>query len=95
MHISRFCVHQTLPVIVREMSRDEAIIFMCDSNLQREVILPSEKAHSLKMRLEAMKRLAGRPPKNNSSQVGMNLKGKQSLDELGDALGENHDRKNR
>ena len=47
---------ETLPTVVRQMSRDEAIIFMVDSNLQRERILPSEKAFSLKMRLEAMKR---------------------------------------
>ncbi|MDD3400364.1 MAG: ParB/RepB/Spo0J family partition protein [Eubacteriales bacterium] len=47
---------ETLPTVVRQMSRDEAIIFMVDSNLQREKILPSEKAFSLKMRLEAMKR---------------------------------------
>lgn len=47
---------ETLPTVVRQMSRDEAIIFMVDSNLQRETILPSEKAFSLKMRLEAMKR---------------------------------------
>ena len=47
---------ETLPTVVRQMSRDEAIIFMVDSNLQRERLLPSEKAFSLKMRLEAMKR---------------------------------------
>lgn len=47
---------ETLPTVVRQMSRDEAIIFMVDSNLQREKILPSEKAFSLKMRLEAMNR---------------------------------------
>ena len=50
---------------VREMSRDEAIILMVESNLQRSVILPSEKAFSYKMRLEAMKRLPGRPKKNS------------------------------
>ena len=47
---------ETMPCLVREMSRDEAIIAMVDSNLQREVILPSEKAKSYKMRLDAMKR---------------------------------------
>jgi ParB family chromosome partitioning protein len=51
---------------VREMSRDEAIILMVESNLQRSVILPSEKAFSYKMRLEALKRLPGRPEKNSS-----------------------------
>ena len=62
---------------VREMSRDEAIILMVESNLQRSVILPSEKAFSYKMRYEAMKRLPGRP-KKNSGPVGLNY----SRDEL-------------
>jgi len=78
----------TLPCIIRQMSRDEAIIAMVDSNLQREVILPSEKAKSYKMRLDAMRRQAGRPSKENSSPVGMNFQGKQSLDELGEQVGE-------
>ena len=60
---------------VREMSRDEAIILMVESNLQRSVILPSEKAFSYKMRLEALKRLPGRP-KINSVPVGQNFDGK-------------------
>ena len=47
---------ETLPTVVRQMSRDEAIIFMVDSNLQRERILPSEKAFSYKMRMEALNR---------------------------------------
>ena len=51
-------------------NRDEAIIVMVESNLQRSAILPSEKAYAYKMRLEAMKRQAGRPPKENSSQWG-------------------------
>ena len=72
---------ETIPCIVREMSRDEAIIAMVDSNLQREVILPSEKAKSYKMRLDAMKRQAGRPSKNNSRPVGADLIGTRS-DEL-------------
>ena len=59
---------------VREMSRDEAIILMVESNLQRSVILPSEKAFSYKMRLEALKRLPGRPSKN-SVPVGQNFDG--------------------
>ena len=50
-----------LPAVVREMDRDESIIFMVDSNLQREKVLPSEKAFSYKMKLEALKRQAGRP----------------------------------
>ena len=58
----------TVPAEIKELTRDEAIILMVESNLQRSVILPSEKAFSYKMRLEAMKRLPGRPPKENSGQ---------------------------
>ena len=54
---------ETLKCEVKELTRDEAIIVMVESNLQRSVILPSEKAFAYKMRLEAMKRQAGRPPK--------------------------------
>ena len=77
-----------MPVIVRNMDRDEAIIFMVDSNLQRERLLPSEKAFSYKMRLEAMKRKAGRPTLNNYSPVGNNLQEKPSSQELADLAGE-------
>lgn len=58
-----------LPVIVRDMSRDEAVITMVDSNLQREHILPSEKAFAYKMKMEALKRKAGRPSKENSTPM--------------------------
>ena len=61
---------ETMPCIVREMNQDEAIIAMVDANLQREVILPSEKAKSYKMRLEAIKRQAGRPSQDNYSPLG-------------------------
>ncbi|TEB16256.1 Chromosome-partitioning protein Spo0J [Pelotomaculum sp. FP] len=60
---------ETMPCIVREMDDDAAIIIMVDSNLQRESILPSEKAFAYKMKLEAIKRKAGRPLKENSRQV--------------------------
>ena len=56
----------TMPVIVRNLDRDAATIVMVDSNLQRENILPSERAAAYKMKLEAIKRQAGRPSKNNS-----------------------------
>ena len=72
---------------VREMSRDEAIILMVESNLQRSVILPSEKAFSYKMRLEAMKRLPGRPEKNYSP-VGNNLFGTTSSSVMAENVGE-------
>ena len=71
---------------VREMTRDEAIIMMVDSNLQRSEILPSEKAFSYKMRLEAMKRQAGRPSKENVSPVGTNFRSDEVLaDEVGES----------
>ena len=60
---------ENIPCIVRNLSDDEAVIVMVDSNLQREEILPSEKAFAYKMRLEAMKRQAGRPSKENVSPV--------------------------
>lgn len=72
----------TVPCIIRELTDDEAIIVMVDSNLQREQILPSEKAVAYKMKLEAMKRQAGRPNKNNSAPVGPNLLGTRSNEEL-------------
>lgn len=61
---------ETMPVIVREMDDDTATILMVDSNLQREHILPSERAKAYQMKLEAMKRQAGRKSKENASQVG-------------------------
>jgi len=70
-----------MPCIVREMSQDEAIIAMVDANLQREVILPSEKARSYKMKLEAMKRQSGRPA-NNRVPVGLNSDSKRSREAL-------------
>ena len=79
---------QTMPCIVRELTRDEAIIIMVDSNLQREAILPSEKAKSYKMRLDAMKRQAGRPSQNNYSPVGNNSATATSSKELADVVGE-------
>jgi ParB family chromosome partitioning protein len=79
---------EVMPVLVREMDDDTATIVMVDSNQQRENLLPSEKAFSYKMKLEAMKRQAGRPSKNNSAQVGLNFSGKQSSDILGVEVGE-------
>lgn len=80
---------ETMPCIVRELDDDEATIIMVDSNLQRESILPSEKAFAYKMKLEAMKRQAGRPSKeDNYSQVGNNFSTKTSSDELAIQTGE-------
>jgi len=67
---SRLAGLDTLPCIVRDLTDDEAIIVMVDSNLQREKVLPSEKAFAYKMKLEAMRRQAGRPSKENGVPVG-------------------------
>lgn len=79
---------ETLKCEVKELTRDEAIIVMVESNLQRSVILPSEKAFAYKMRLEAMKRQAGRPSKENYSPVGNNSEFAASSDELAEKVGE-------
>ena len=71
-HASRRAGVDTMPCIVRDMDDDTARILMVDSNCQREHILPSEKAKAYQMKLEAVKRKAGRPFKNNSAQVGPN-----------------------
>ena len=69
-----------MPCIVRNLTDDEATIIMVDSNLQRETLLPSEKAFAYKMKLEAMKRQAGRP--KNSAPLEPNLKGTRSNEKL-------------
>jgi ParB family chromosome partitioning protein len=79
---------ETMPCIIRELDDDEATIIMVDSNLQRESILPSEKAFAYKMKLEAMKRQAGRPSKENSVQLELDYKGQQSRDILAKQTGE-------
>ena len=76
----------TLPVIVREMTDDAAILLMVDSNLQRESILPSERAFAYKMKLDAMKRTSGRPSKENVSQIGTQKRSDQIMaEELGES----------
>ena len=72
---------ETMPVIVRDLDDDQATIIMVDSNLQRESLLPSERAFAYKMKLEAMKRQAGRPSKENVSQVGTEKRSDQLLAE--------------
>ena len=79
---------ETLKCEVKDLTRDEAIIIMVESNLQRSVILPSEKAFAYKMRLEAMKRQAGRPTKDNYSPLGNNSDFATSSDELAEKVGE-------
>ena len=73
---------ETMPVIVRDLDTDTATIFMVDSNLQRENISPIEKAQAYKMKLAAIRRKAGRPPKENSAQVGQNFQGRTSREIL-------------
>lgn len=85
---SELAEKQTLSCIVRDMTDDEATIVMVDSNLQREQILPSEKAFAYKMKLEAMKRQAGRPKKENLSPVGIDFRGKQTLDVMAEEVGD-------
>ena len=70
-----------VPCIIREMSDDDAIIAMVDTNKQRENTKPSEKAFAYKMKMEAMKRKAGRPSKNNSSQVETNYRTDEKIAE--------------
>lgn len=78
----------TIRAEVVELDRDEATIYMVDSNMQRSVILPSEKAFSYKMRLDAMKRMPGRPSKENMSPLGTNLKGIRSDELLAKEVGD-------
>ena len=82
---SELAGRETMPVVIRDMDDDSAIILMVDSNMQRETILPSEKAMAYKMKLEALKRKAGRPTKENSVQVGQNLKGVVSRELLAES----------
>ncbi len=79
---------ETMPVIIRKLDDDAATIIMVDSNLQRENILPSERVFAYKLKLSAMKRQAGRPAKENGSQVGNNLSGKKSSELLAEQTGE-------
>ncbi len=77
-----------VPVVIKNLDDDTAAILLVDSNLQREHILPSEKAFAYQMKLEAMKRKAGRPSKNNSVQIEHNLSGTTSRDNFAKEIGE-------
>ena len=85
MHAAQLAGLTTIPAIVRELSDDDAIVAMVDANIQREELLPSEKAFAYKMKLAAMKRQAGRPSKNNPCQCGTHLRTDQ---EIGKQVGE-------
>ena len=80
-HAAEIVGLKTVPIIIRELTDDEAVIAMVDSNLQREEILPSEKAYADKMKLDAMKHKAGRPSKENSFQVGTNFRADEAMAE--------------
>ena len=80
-----------IPVVVKNLDDDTATILLVDSNLQREHILPSEKAFAYQMKLEAMKRKAGRPTKENCEQIAHNFDGKKSSEILGEQVGESKD----
>ena len=85
-HAAELAGLDTLPVIVREMTDDAAVILMVDSNLQREHILPSERALAYKMKLDAMRRTSGRPSKENVSQIGTQKRSDQIMaEELGES----------
>lgn len=79
---SELAGRDTIPCIVRDLTDDEAVIIMVDSNLQRERVLPSEKAFAYKMKLDAMRRQAGRSSKGNSAPLGQNFDGMTSRELL-------------
>ena len=87
---SELAGRDTIPCIVRDLTDDEAVIIMVDSNLQRERVLPSEKAFAYKMKLDAMRRQAGRPSKGNSVPVGQNFDGKTSRELLATESPDSH-----
>lgn len=79
LHAAKIVGLKKVPAIVKEMSDDEAIIKMVDANIQREEILPSEKAFAYKMKLDALKRTAGRPTKENACHNGTHLRSDQEF----------------
>ena len=87
MHADAIAGLTTIPAIIREMSDDEAVIAMVDANIQREELLPSEKAYAFKMKLDAMKHQGGRTD-ITSGQNGQKLKGTVSRDILAEQVGE-------
>jgi len=89
-HACELAELDAMPVIVREMTHDEAVIFMVESNFQRETILPSEKAFAYKMRLDAMNR-QGQRTDLTSTPVAGKLKGRESAEVIGEGTGESKD----
>ena len=83
--------YKKIPVIIRMMQDDEAVVTMVDSNLQREQITPSEKAYAYKMKLEAMNRQAGRPSKDNLTPMVSDLDTTRTNEKLGKEVGESRE----
>ena len=79
LHAAKLAGLSSIPAFIRDMTDDEAVIYMVDSNIQREELLPSEKAFAFKMKMDAMRRRAGRPGKNNLSQNGTNYRADQQM----------------
>jgi len=89
-HAAVLAGQEEIPAIVREMDEDAAVLVMVDSNLQRENILPSEKAFAYRMKLEAVERTLGRPNKNNVGQLVPNSFGKRTTEIIGEQTGESY-----
>lgn len=89
-HAAVLAGQEEVPAIVREMDEDAAVLVMVDSNLQRENILPSEKAFAYRMKLEAVERTLGRPNKNNVGQLVPNSFGKRTTEIIGEQTGESY-----
>ncbi len=87
-HAAEILGLETVPIIIRDLTDDEAVIAMVDSNLQREEILPSEKAYAYKMKLEAISRVKGRPKKEG--QVVPNYRNKKSTEIVAQGTGESY-----
>ena len=85
-HAAKLAGLEKMPVFVKEMTDDEAVIVMVDANIQREEILPSERAFAFKMKMEAMDRKLGRP--KNVDQVGPHFRGQSTAQLLGDSAGD-------
>ena len=89
-HGSKLAGLTDMPCIVREMDDDTATILMVDSNIQREDILPSERAQAYKMKAEALNRKMGRPAKENEGQAVSTFRGKKTSEIIGKQVGENY-----
>ena len=90
LHASGLAGKDTIPAIVRNLTDDEAVILLVDTNLQRENISPTERAQAYKMKAEALNRKMGRPAKENEGQVVPTFRGKKTSEIIGEQVGENY-----